>query len=141
MQARRTDAQMVQADVLRLPMPDASVDGMICGFAMRNFVDLPAFFGELGRVTRPGGRIAVVDASEPENRFARVGHGFYFGKVVPFVGGLLSDKSAYSYLPASLAYLPPTPELMEIVRAAGFADAQRDELTLGAAQLITATRA
>lgn len=140
MQARRTDAQMVQADVLTLPVPDASVDGAICGFAMRNFIDLAGFFGELGRITRPGGRIAVVDASAPENRVARLGHHVYFNKVVPFVGGVMSDKSAYSYLPASLAYLPPTPQLMQIVRDAGFADAGRDQLTLGAAQLITGTR-
>lgn len=140
MQARRTDAQMVQGDVTNLPIADHSVDGAICGFAMRNFVDLAAFFNELGRVTKPGGRIAVVDASSPENKVARVGHHVYFNKVVPFVGGVLSDKSAYSYLPASLAYLPPTPELIQIVRDGGFADAQRIELTLGAAQLITATR-
>ncbi len=140
MKARRTDAQMLQGDVLRLPMPDNAVDGTICGFAMRNFIDLEAFFGELARVTRPGGRIAVVDASSPENRVAKFGHHIYFDKVVPWVGGVLSDKSAYAYLPASLAYLPPTTELMAIVRDAGFSDATRRELTLGAAQLITATK-
>ncbi|NOX29382.1 MAG: ubiquinone/menaquinone biosynthesis methyltransferase [Actinobacteria bacterium] len=140
MKARRTDAQVLQGDVLQLPIPNNAVDGAICGFAMRNFTNLEAFFAELARVTRPRGRIAVVDASSPENRVAKFGHHIYFDKVVPWVGGVLSDKSAYSYLPASLAYLPPTSELMDIVRDAGFSDATRRELTLGAAQLITATK-
>src|SRR5436190_11740793 len=54
----RTTAPLAQADVLRLPVPPASVDGAVCGFALRNFVELPAFFAELARVLRPGGRIA-----------------------------------------------------------------------------------
>ncbi|MEZ5283008.1 MAG: ubiquinone/menaquinone biosynthesis methyltransferase [Acidimicrobiales bacterium] len=140
MQARRTTAQMVQGDALSLPVADASVDGVVCGFALRNFVDLPSFFTELGRVVRPGGRIALVDAAEPRNPVARFGHGIYFGKVVPWVGGVLSDKSAYAYLPKSLAYLPPVDEMLADLRRAGFADAEWKALTFGAAQMLTGTR-
>lgn len=140
MQARRTQAQTVQGDALRLPVPDSSVDGVVCGFALRNFVDLAGFFTELGRVVKPGGRIALVDAAEPQNRFARFGHSIYFGKVVPWVGGVLSDKSAYAYLPKSLAYLPPVEQMLADLRSAGFEDAEWDALTLGAAQMLTGTR-
>ena len=141
LRAATTNAPLVHADILRLPLPDASVDGATCGFALRNLVELPKFFNELGRVIRPGGTIGLVDVAEPENRILRWGHGFYFGKLVPKIGGLLSDKAAYSYLPRSVAYLPEPPVMLDALREAGFADARRELLAPGAAQLITATRA
>jgi len=63
----------------------------------------------------------------------------YFGKVVPLIGGLLSNRSAYSYLPRSLGYLPDPPALLALLRAAGFPDATRQELTMGAAALLVGT--
>ena len=129
-----------QADALRLPLADASLDGVTCGFALRNFVDLPPFFAELARVVRPGGRISLLDVAEPPNPLLRFGHGLYFGKVVPLVGGALSDRAAYRYLPKSVAYLPPTAELLESLSSAGFAQPHRRLLSGGIAQLISATR-
>lgn len=139
--AARTTAPLVHADILRLPMPPASVDGATCGFALRNLVELPAFFAELGRVVRPGGRIGLLEVAEPENRLLRWGHGVYFGKVVPRIGGLLSDRSAYAYLPKSVAYLPEPEEMLASLGDAGFVDLDRRLLSPGAAQLIVATRA
>jgi demethylmenaquinone methyltransferase / 2-methoxy-6-polyprenyl-1,4-benzoquinol methylase len=136
----RTDAPLVQADALRLPLPDGAADGVTSGFALRNFVDLPAFFAELGRVVRPGGRVALLDAAQPENKVLQLGHGVYFGKVVPKIGGLLSDASAYRYLPQSMAYLPPPTVMLDTLAAAGFAEVDRRLLTGGIAQLITGTR-
>jgi demethylmenaquinone methyltransferase / 2-methoxy-6-polyprenyl-1,4-benzoquinol methylase len=136
----RTPAPLVQCDALRLPVRDGAVDGVTCGFALRNFVELGGFFDELGRVVRPGGRIALVDASEPDNKLMKFGHGIYFGKVVPKIGGLLSDPTAYKYLPKSLAYMPPAPVLLDRLREAGFSGVQRRLLTGGAAQLIVGTR-
>jgi len=138
--AARTDAPLVHADIIRLPLGDGSLDGATCGFALRNLVELPAFFGELARVTRPGGRIALLEVAEPENRLLRFGHGLYFGKIVPRVGALLSDADAYRYLPRSVAYLPEPDELTALVAAAGFVDVDRELLRPGAAQLICATR-
>ena len=138
--AGRSAAPLVQADALRLPVPDASVDGVTCGFALRNFVALVPFFEELGRVVRPGGRIALLEVAVPANALMRWGHGVYFGKVVPRIGGLLSDPAAYRYLPRSVAYLPEPPELLAALRTAGFADARRNLLSGGIAQLLTATR-
>jgi demethylmenaquinone methyltransferase/2-methoxy-6-polyprenyl-1,4-benzoquinol methylase len=136
----RTTAPLVQADALRLPLGDGAADGAISGFALRNFVDLGGFFDELGRVVRPGGRIALLDVAEPENRILHWGHGIYFGKVVPRIGGLLSDPAAYRYLPESVAYLPEPEAMLDLLRGAGFVDVQRQLLTGGIAQLLTGTR-
>jgi demethylmenaquinone methyltransferase/2-methoxy-6-polyprenyl-1,4-benzoquinol methylase len=139
--AATTAAPLVEADILRLPLRDGAADGITCGFALRNVVDLGAFFAELGRVVRSGGRIALLDASEPENRVMRVGHGVYFRHVVPRIGGLLSDGAAYAYLPRSMAYLPPATEMLRMLGDAGFPDAVREALSGGIAQLVVGTRA
>lgn len=138
--ADRSGAPRVQADILRLPMADASVDGVTCGFALRNLVDLPMFFGELARVVRPGGRIALLDVGIPDNRFIRWGNNIYFGKVVPKIGALLSDAPAYRYLPKSVAYLPTRQQMLTDLRVAGFIDAQHRQLSGGLTQLMTGTR-
>jgi len=138
--AARTDAPLLQGDALRLPVRDGSVDGVTCGFALRNLVDLVPFFAELRRVLRPGGRIALLEVAEPDNPVLRWGHGIYFGKVVPVIGGLLSDASAYRYLPRSVAYLPDPEELCEMIAAAGFTAVERRLLSGGISQLLTATR-
>lgn len=138
--AARTDALLVEADVLRLPVRDGGADGATCGFALRNVVSLTDLFTELARVVRPGGRIALLETAEPDGRLLRLGHRAYFRGVVPAIGGLLSDRGAYSYLPRSTAYLPAPEELLSILRGAGFPDARRLRLSAGITQLLVATR-
>jgi demethylmenaquinone methyltransferase / 2-methoxy-6-polyprenyl-1,4-benzoquinol methylase len=138
--AARTDAPLIHGDALRLPLPDSSVTGVTCGFALRNFASLPPFFAELARVVRPGGRIALLEVAEPPNRLLRAGHGFYFGKIVPLVGGLLSDPAAYRYLPRSVAYLPEPEAMLAQLTQAGFQDVDRRLLSVGIAQLVTGRR-
>jgi demethylmenaquinone methyltransferase/2-methoxy-6-polyprenyl-1,4-benzoquinol methylase len=135
-----TTASLVRADVLQLPVPDGSIDGVTCGFALRNLTALPPFFAACARALRTGGRVAFLDVGEPRSAVLRAGHTLYFRRIVPFVGGLLSDRAAYSYLPASTAYLPDPAELVALVGAAGFTDVRHQRLGLGAAQLVTATR-
>lgn len=140
LRADRSGAPRAQADIVRLPVPDASVDGATCGFALRNLVDLPAFFHELGRVVRPGGRIALLDVAIPRNPLVRWGHGVYFGRVVPRIGAMLSDGAAYRYLPKSVAYLPSADRMLGDLRAAGFSDASHSLLSGGITQLLLGTR-
>jgi demethylmenaquinone methyltransferase/2-methoxy-6-polyprenyl-1,4-benzoquinol methylase len=138
--AARTDAPLVQGDALRLPARDGTFDGATCGFALRNLVELAPFFAELARVLRPGGRIALLEVATPPNPLLRWGHGIYFGKLVPLVGGLVSSPAAYRYLPRSVAYLPEPEAMRAMVVAAGFGNVERRLLSGGVAQLLTATR-
>ena len=136
----RSGAPRAQADILRLPVPDGSVDGIMCGFALRNLVDLDVFFRECARAIRSGGRVALLDVGVPHNPLVRFGNSIYFGRIVPRIGALLSDGPAYRYLPRSVAYLPPREELVAKLRAAGFGDAQHTQLSGGLTQLMVGTR-
>ncbi|WP_428120777.1 ubiquinone/menaquinone biosynthesis methyltransferase [Candidatus Poriferisodalis sp.] len=138
--ATTTQAPLLRSDALRLGVRDRTFDGATCGFALRNFADLAAVFAELARILRPGGRMALLEVAEPGNPLLRAGHSVYFGKVVPAVGSLLSSRDAYRYLPKSVAYLPPAPELLAQIAEAGFRDVDRELLSGGISQLITATR-
>jgi demethylmenaquinone methyltransferase/2-methoxy-6-polyprenyl-1,4-benzoquinol methylase len=138
--ADRSGSPRAQADILRLPVDTASVDGLTCGFALRNLVDLGEFFAEAARVVRPGGRIALLDVGVPHNPLVRFGNSIYFGRIVPLIGRLLSDGAAYRYLPRSVAYLPPREELVSMLRDRGFSDAIHHQLSGGLTQLMTATR-
>lgn len=140
MAAAPDDGTFVQGDLLSLPIADASVDGAVCGYALRNLLSLPPFFAELARVVKPGGRIALVDVSAPDNAIMKWGFDIHFNKIVPFIGGLISDKSAYSYLPRSVAYLPERAEMVAMLADAGFVNAKHQQLTMGIAQLLTADR-
>ena len=138
--AQRTDAPLIRGDALVLPFRSNSVDGVVCGFALRNFSALKPFLRECSRVLRPGGRLALLEVAEPENSVLRWGHGQYFGKVVPLVGGLLSDRDAYQYLPKSVAYLPPPARMVSMMAESGFGSANRKLLSTGIAQLLTGTK-
>jgi len=139
--AAQTRTPLVRANILVLPLADASVDGLVCGFALRNVVDLDACFAEMARVLRLGGRAALLEVAEPDNPLARRVHSVYFRRIVPTIGGLLSDRAAYRYLPESATYLPPSLELVTGFMSAGFTDVRRESLGLGAAQLLVGTRA
>ena len=136
-----TDAPLLRADVMRLPLRSASFDGATCGFALRNVTDIGASFVETARVLRAGGRAAFLEVAAPRNSVLRAAHAVYFHHVVPWVGARLSDRFAYRYLPASTAYLPEPNELVRLLRDSGFTDVRRIALGGGAAQLLTGTRA
>jgi demethylmenaquinone methyltransferase/2-methoxy-6-polyprenyl-1,4-benzoquinol methylase len=139
--ANRGSAPLVEADCSRLPFPDGAFDGLVCGYALRNFTDLPEALAEMARVVRPGGRLAILEVDAPSSRALRAGYDVWFTKVVPALGGLLSDKDAYRYLPRSVAYLPAAPTLRRMLGAAGFSTVGLRPLAGGLSQLLVASRA
>ncbi|HVB92033.1 MAG TPA: ubiquinone/menaquinone biosynthesis methyltransferase [Acidimicrobiales bacterium] len=132
---------VAQADCSRLPFPDAVFDGLVCGYALRNFTDLTVALGEMARVLRPGGRLAVLEVDAPSIGLLRAGYDVWFHQVVPTIGGLLSDGDAYAYLPRSVAYLPAAAVLRRMLGGAGFSAVGIRPLAGGLSQLVLATRA
>ena len=138
--ANHAGAPLIQADGARLPFPDGVFDGLVCGYALRNFSDLPAALAETARVVRPGGRLAMLEVDAPTSTLLRTGYDVWFTRVVPRIGAALSDREAYDYLPRSVAYLPPTPVLRRILSDAGYSGVGIRPLAGGLSQLIFATR-
>jgi demethylmenaquinone methyltransferase/2-methoxy-6-polyprenyl-1,4-benzoquinol methylase len=138
---RAAAAAFAQGDALALPLPDGWASVVTCGFALRNFVDLEPALREAARVLGPGGRIALLEVDAPRSPVLRAGHVLWFERAVPWIGGALSDRAAYAYLPRSLAYLPPGPALLASIARAGFGAVRRRPLLFGSAQLLTAVRA
>jgi demethylmenaquinone methyltransferase/2-methoxy-6-polyprenyl-1,4-benzoquinol methylase len=139
--ANHTGAPLLQADCSRLPFADGAFDGLVCGYALRNFSDLAGALAETARVLRPGGRIALLEVDAPTSTVLRTGYDVWFTKVVPRLGAALSDRDAYEYLPRSVAYLPPRPVLRRMVADAGYSAVGVRPLAGGLSQLIYATRA
>ncbi len=138
----RTSSGLIRGDILQLPIPTNAVDSLACGFALRNVIDIMGLCLECSRVLRPGGRLGFIEVAEPESKVLAALHRFYFHKMVPTIGGIISgQRDAYEYLPRSVAYLPETKSLLADVREAGFRSVRRTLLPGGGAQLITAVRA
>ena len=138
--AAHAGTPLLRADAAALPITDSAFDAIVCGFALRNFVDLATVFVECARVLRPGGRIAALDAAVPDRALLRAGNAVWFRGAVPLLGRLLSrDADAYRYLPASTAYLPPAAELVSLLASAGFVDTRHRTMTGGSVQLLTGT--
>ncbi len=137
---RRIPAQWIQGDAAALPLPDGCATVVSSGFALRNFVSLPEVLAEVARVLESGGRLAIIEVDRPSIAVVRAAHSFYFDRVVPLLGGWLSDRAAYRYLPSSTDYLPPEAELAALIEDAGFREVRRRPLLLGTAQILTAVR-
>ncbi|MBV8597944.1 MAG: ubiquinone/menaquinone biosynthesis methyltransferase [Actinobacteria bacterium] len=120
--ARRksSDVEWVQGDMLALPFDDGTFDAETVGFGVRN-TDLERALVELRRVLRPGGRLAVLEITQPRG-VLRVFFSLWFDRVVPLLGRLLPGGEAYSYLPASVKRFPGAEEVADVMRRAGFTD-------------------
>jgi demethylmenaquinone methyltransferase/2-methoxy-6-polyprenyl-1,4-benzoquinol methylase len=108
------------ADALELPYSDASFDAVTVGFGVRNLADLAAGIGEMARVLRPGGRLVILEITQPRRPPLSTFFSFWFDRLVPLLGRLAGDPDAYSYLPESVRTFPPPEGLAAIMDRAGF---------------------
>ena len=122
----------VVADALQLPLGNQSVDGAMVAFGVRNFADIDAGLRELVRVLKPGARLVVLDCSAPPSAVVRGVYEVYFRQLLPLVGRVVSGhRTAYRYLPESVAHFPPAPALAARLEQAGLADVRYERLTMG----------
>jgi demethylmenaquinone methyltransferase/2-methoxy-6-polyprenyl-1,4-benzoquinol methylase len=131
------DIEWVSGDLLSLPFADATFDSATVGFGARNVDDLQRALGELRRILRVGGRLAILEITRPRGLLAPF-YRFWFDAVVPLLGKLLPGGSAYTYLPASVRRFPAPEALAELIDAAGFRDVKYRTFAGGIVALHTA---
>lgn len=133
------NAIFIEADALHLPTDDATVDLVVSTFGFRNLADYDAGLREIRRVLRSGGRVGILEASEPTGLWGRA-YGVYFHHILPRIGSLLSgNKGAYEYFPRSVARFPKPDAMCAMMREAGLKEARWTPFTFGLAGLFTAT--
>ena len=130
-----------QGDCMALPMQDGTFDAVTVAFGVRNFEHLQQGYEEMARVLKPGGILCVLELSTPTNRLIRWSYDLYALHIIPAIGGLKSgDKSAYRYLPQSIAAVPQGDDMLQLMRNAGLRDAKYKRLTLGVCTIYTAVK-
>jgi demethylmenaquinone methyltransferase / 2-methoxy-6-polyprenyl-1,4-benzoquinol methylase len=131
----------IEADALELPFPSAHFDLVISAFGFRNLADYDAGLREIIRVLRPGGECGILDFGEPKGLLGSL-YRIYFKQVLPRIGTIISGVSGpYAYLPASVERFPAPPQMIERMKAAGFAQASWTPYTFGIAGLYRGKRA
>jgi demethylmenaquinone methyltransferase/2-methoxy-6-polyprenyl-1,4-benzoquinol methylase len=131
----------VAADALALPVRDATFDGAIVAFGIRNVADLAAGLREVHRTLKPGARFVILEFSTPRVPLVRGLYLFYFHRVLPLIGRLISGhRTAYTYLPRSVANFPETDVLAAAMTKAGFREVRWESLTFGIAAIHVGTK-
>lgn len=121
-----------------LPFPSATFHGVSIAFGIRNVKDRPRALREMARVTRRGGRVCILELSEPRGGFLAPFARFHVHQVVPFVGGLLSGSHEYRYLQRSIAAFPPAEEFVRTMESSGLRVLEARPLTFGVCHLYVA---
>ena len=137
----RARIALLRGDAMRLPAADNSVDAVTVAFGIRNVLQPAVACGEMARVLRPGGRLAILEFGMPRVPGIRPLYTWYFTRVLPLVGRAVSGhQAAYTYLPASVGTFAPPSEFIDTLHRAGFTDARADPLTFGVVYLYTARK-
>ncbi len=130
----------IEADALRLPLRSASLDLIVTAFGFRNLANYEAGLREFHRVLKPGGQLGILEFSEPSGLLGKA-YALYFRRVLPAIGRAICGKDGpYHYLPASVGRFPRPPELLALMRSAGYMECAWQPYTFGIAGLYTAVR-
>ncbi len=130
------EVKLIEGDALSLPFRDRSFEVATMAFGLRNLSSVGDGLMELCRVLKPGGWVAILEFSRTSNWVLRSVFGFYFTRILPVMGGVVSgSKSAYTYLPASVQRFPNQAQLSLLMEQAGFAEVSYENLTGGIAAL------
>ncbi|MHC4957955.1 MAG: bifunctional demethylmenaquinone methyltransferase/2-methoxy-6-polyprenyl-1,4-benzoquinol methylase UbiE [Planctomycetota bacterium] len=132
--------RFTRGDALNLPFPSDHFDVVSVAFGIRNVADLDAGLKELVRVIRPGGRVVVLEFTMPKSRFFRGLYAFYFGRVLPFIGNLVSRSKAYTYLNKSVLAWTHEHELARRLEEAGCGKVDIHPFTFGIAAVHLGTK-
>ncbi len=137
---RGSDIALEWADTEKLPFENNSFDATVAGFGIRNVAAIDRGIGEMVRVTKPGGRVVILEFTQPKNPLVSLGYGIY-QKIMPLLGGLIAGKSgAYAYLPASIGVFDTREKLSERLKNAGLTEITVTDLNLGTVAIHAATK-
>lgn len=137
--AQAVPVTLLAENCQELSLATQSVDAVTCTLGIRNFSDPLQGLREMHRILRPGGRLAILELSEPRGGLLLRGYNIYAKLLIPWIGQLCAhDRSAYSYLPASIKVMPQREEMTALIRRAGFREVQYKEMPLGICVLYTA---
>ncbi len=135
------DISFEQGDCMALPMQDEAFDAVTVAFGVRNFEHLLQGYREMARVLKPGGMLCVLELSTPTNPIIRWFYDLYTLHIIPAIGTIKSgDKSAYRYLPQSIAAVPQGDDMLQLMREAGLRNATFKRLTLGVCTIYSAIK-
>ena len=133
--------QLQLADSENLPFQDNSYDAITAGFGVRNFEDLNKGLSEMYRTLKSGGKVAILEPSEPTNFPLKQFYNLYFHHILPFIGGIVSkDKNAYTYLPDSVSAFPSGKDFLTELDKVGFKESKHIPLTFGIVSLYIAIK-
>jgi demethylmenaquinone methyltransferase/2-methoxy-6-polyprenyl-1,4-benzoquinol methylase len=140
-EAAKARVEFIEADALHLPFSAASFDLVSCAFGFRNLANYEAGLNEILRGLRPGGAAAILEFAEPPGKVFGTLYRFYFRRILPLLGGMISgNASAYAYLPSSVSAFPSPEALQTQFERAGFVDVQFQRWTGGIVTLHTGTK-
>ncbi|MDW7726765.1 MAG: bifunctional demethylmenaquinone methyltransferase/2-methoxy-6-polyprenyl-1,4-benzoquinol methylase UbiE [Candidatus Methanoperedens sp.] len=135
------NASCIRNDAENLSFRDGTFDGAVVAFGIRNVADIRKALSEMHRVVKKGGKVVVLEFSRPTNPFFRAGYYFYFRKILPVIGRIVSKKDgAYSYLPSSVMAFPQRDGFSKLMEGSGFSDIKYHDLTFGIVTVYTGSK-
>ena len=131
----------IQMVAENMPVKNESVTNITVAFGVRNFYDIQQGFNSFYRVLKKEGKATVIEFSLPSNPLFRWLYKFYFKKILPFVGGIISgEREAYSYLPSSVEEFDEKIDVISLLKNSGFSKVERRNLTFGIVQVVIAEK-